>query len=156
MKINKLHVTVSFIAGVLATLLAVSIVYVSVLTDSFQSRIYAAGPVSVTYKKDGKYLASAETSLHPDFLVPLAYTEKVYFGEVSKSEYIYISVKLTANIRIYPYAEDSVILEYEPREFGFTERYVVSFYGFEYYMQELYRLTGDEDFNVYPKPEKVN
>lgn len=154
MKINKLHVTVSFIAGVLAALLAVSIVYVSVLTDSFQSRIYAAGPVSVTYRKDGKYLASAETSLHPDFLVPLTYKEKVYFGKVSGEEFIDISVKLTANIRIYPYTEDSVILEYEPREFGFTERYVVPYHGFEYYMRELYRLTGNADFNVYPKPEK--
>lgn len=154
MKINKLHVTVSFIAGVLAALLAVSIVYVSVLTDSFQSRIYVAGPVSVTYRKDGKYLASAETSLHPDFLVPLTYKEKVYLGKVSGEEFIDISVKLTANIRIYPYTEDSVILEYEPREFGFTERYVVPSYGFEYYMRELYRLTGNADFNVYPKPEK--
>jgi len=156
MKINKLHVAVSFIAGMLTALLVVSIVYFTAVVDSFDNRIAATMPVSITYKKDGRYIASAERSLSPDFIMPLTYTEKVYFGDVSENEYIDISVRLTANIRVYPHTENSVIVEYDPREFGFTERYVVPFYGFDHYMQELYVLTGNEDFNVYPKPEKVN
>ena len=81
----------------------------------------------------------------------LAYKDEIYFGKVSKDEYINIYQRGTAYIRIYPHTEKSVIPEYDPIGFGFTERYISKKPDFKYYIQEIYRFTGNEDFNVYPE-----
>ena len=141
---------IAFFVGALASLLMVSIVSVISDLNSFNNNIYTILPPQINYIKDGRTVEKHESSLGATFTVPLTMTVDNYFGKVDKSEYIRITVNDTADICIYRNDGKSVIVEYNPRGFGFTQRYITS-ESFEYYMQEIYNQTGDEGFNVYPK-----
>ena len=150
MKIKKAHI-ISFIAGALAMLILVSVIYVFSVSKSYINRILSLGSVTIDYIQNDKYNRVSESSLSIDMIFYLSAKEKMYFGKVSEDEYIDIYQRNIANIRIYPHTEESVILEYDPIGFGFTERYVLGDQGFKYYMQEIYRFTGNESFNIYPE-----
>ena len=141
---------IAFFVGALASLLMVSIVSVISDLNSFNNNIYTILPPQINYIKDGRTVEKHESSLGTTFTVPLTMTVDNYFGKVDKSEYIRITVNDTADICIYRNDGKSVIVEYNPRGFGFTQRYIAR-ESFEYYMQEIYNQTGDEGFNVYPK-----
>ena len=150
MKNNKLHLMLSFIAGVLATLIIGSIIFVTMSIDSFNENIYSISPPVIRYAKDGRTVAKHEQSVGFDISSPLTFTEGMYFGRVDKSEYIVFGVRAISDIIIYPHDEETVIVEYNPRGFGFTQRYVAH-KNFEYYLQKIYEQTGNENFNVYPE-----
>jgi hypothetical protein len=146
----KIHPAIAFIAGILATLIIVLAVLITAHIDSFDNRIGAAMSPTITYLKDGKTEARSNSSISTDTWFRLTITEGMYFGKVSEKEYINITIPGNAHIRIYPYSDDSVIVEYDPQGKGFTERYI-AFGSFEKHMQFIYETTGNEDFNVYPK-----
>jgi hypothetical protein len=141
----------SFFAGVIVSLLAFVAISSAVYLKSYTDRITSLGPTTINYMKSDECIATADAHLSIDLIMHLSPKESIYFGKVSEDEYIDIYVRLTANIRIYPHTKDSVIVEYDPIGIGFTERYVVKSVGFEYYLQEIYSFTGNEDFNVYPE-----
>lgn len=143
-------IIISFIAGALTALIAVSVVFTVSSINSFDNNICTIIPPSINYIKDGRYVESCEDGLDPNFVMPLTTKESMHFGKVDKGEYIRIGVKDVADIYIYRHNDESVIVEYNPRNFGFTQRYVAH-KNFEYYMQQLYKQTGEEGFNVYPE-----
>jgi hypothetical protein len=143
-------IVISFIAGAVVSLLTVSLFFTVSSIKNFDCNIYAIMPPRISYVKDGKHIESHETSLDSNFAAPLTLTDSMYFGKVDESEYIHISVKDIADIYIYPHNDESIILEYNPRGFGFTQRYKAH-ENFAYYMQELYKQTGNEGFNIYPE-----
>jgi hypothetical protein len=148
---NHKSIVISFLAGVLAALLAVSVIFTVSSIKNIDNNICTIMPPRIDYVKDGQCIESIEASLSGDFTIYLTGADETYFGKVDKSEYIHVSIRDAADMYIYPHGENSVILEYSPRGFGFTQRYVSSFQGFEYYMQEIYKQTGDEGFNIYPE-----
>ena len=108
-------------------------------------------PPSVNYVKYGEFAVGENSvTFQPDFSMPLTFNEGAYFGIPDKSEYIRISVPDVSDIYIYPHDDESVIVEYNPRGFGFTQRYKAH-KNFAYYMQQIYEQTGNEKFNVYPE-----
>jgi hypothetical protein len=148
---NHKSIVISFFAGVLASIIAVSVIFTVSSIKNIDNNICTIMPPRIDYVKDGHCIESIETSLSGNFTIYLTGADEMYFGKVDKTEYIHISIRDVADMYIYPHGENSVILEYSPRGFGLTQRYVSSFQGFEYYMQEIYKQTGDEGFNIYPE-----
>lgn len=147
---NHKSIVISFFAGVLASIIAVSVIFTVSSIKNIDNNICTIMPPRIDYVKDGHCIESIETSLSGNFTIYLTGADEMYFGKVDKTEYIHISIRDVADMYIYPHGENSVIFEYSPRGFGFTQRYV-ALESFEYYMQEIYNQTGNEGFNIYPE-----
>ena len=148
---NHKPIVIAFFAGALVSLLTISLIFTVSSIKNFDSHIVSIMPPSVYYIKDGNYdEAALRVSFDANFSMPLTINEGAYFGIPDKSEYIRIGVPDVADIYIYPHNDESVIVEYNPRGFGFTQRYKAH-KNFAYYMQEIYNQTGNEGFNIYPE-----
>jgi hypothetical protein len=148
---NHKPIVIAFFAGALVSLLTVSVIFTVSSIKNFDSHIVSIMPPSVYYIKDGNSdEAALRVNFDANFSMPLTINEGAYFGIPDKSEYIRIGVPDVADIYIYPHNDESVIVEYNPRGFGFTQRYKAH-KNFAYYMQEIYKQTGDEGFNIYPE-----
>lgn len=133
---------VAFLAGALASLLLVSAGYLYTRKETVFNKIYASAPTRIEYVKNGECEMHCEKNLSAYAISSLAFVNGTYSGEISAEEYILINVRGTANIYIYPH-EEGVIVKYSPR-FGPSETYMNKGLEFEYYMQEIYSLTGQD------------
>lgn len=72
--------------------------------------------------------------------------ENISKKDVPSEDPIVITVQDEGVIKIYPYEDDSKIIEFKKR-FGITRRYVLSGFGnFERLLDTLYDLTGNDIF----------
>ena len=80
------------------------------------------------------------------FLLP---KRDLYFGKLpSNSKKIEIIIPGKVTINVYPNDTDSVLISYDPHDFGFTRNYKLSGFGdFNKHLEDLYELTDDEVFN---------
>ncbi len=145
-KASKKPLIVSFCAGALASLLCVSVFFSYARVSIFKQQLHSSMPATVEYIKNGKQEAYYNGNLSADIAAFLPYVEGLYYGEISGDEYIKITVPGTAKFYVYPHGE-GVIIKHDPY-IGSSETYETTLTGFEYYMQELYDLTGDEGFNL--------
>ena len=147
---NHRPIVIAFLSGAVVSLLVVFIIATVSSFKNFDSNISAIMPPKVAYWKDGMIVEFCEASLDAPFAMPLTLTHKTYSGNPDKSEYLHIAMSNDADIYIYPNDDNSVIVVYNPHGFGFTQKYVAS-ENFEYYMQQLYKQTGNDGFNAYPE-----
>ena len=72
---------------------------------------------------------------------------KVYFGQLpNDAEPIIVRSPSRASMYIYPNDEKSVIVKYAPHN-GITRNYVLTYIGFNRYLEIFYEMTDNEVFN---------
>lgn len=111
---------------------------------SYDRNVKSMLHTSVSYKD-----VHISTSLSSDACGYLADGRRqLYFGELpSKENAIEINSPRRATIYVYPLDEDSMIIEYNPRN-GISRNYIKSGFGdFNRFLQVLYELTENQVFH---------
>ena len=108
-----------------------------------QGMSYLLYPPSVTYKSE-----TFSGALGADIYVPLSCLDKkLYFGELpQESTAIRIEVYGKFEMYLFPYTQDSILVDYQPVK-GWNSQFELVGSSFNSYLKILYQLTGNEVFN---------
>ncbi len=108
-----------------------------------QGLSYLVYPPSITYKSE-----TFHGALGADIYVRLCYKDKkLYFGELPlESTAIKIAVYGKFEINLFPYTQDSILVDYQPVN-GWDSQFELIGSNFNTYLDVLYRRTENEVFN---------
>ena len=110
---------------------------------NYKANLSGLIPPSITYKS-----VTMSCSLNSDFYVRLYGFEKnLYYGELPQlTSAIKIGLFDKGVIYLYPYTQDTVIIDYQPLK-GWNSQFELVGSSFNSYLKILYQLTGNEVFN---------